>query len=375
MTTNYYTKVDYIEDLLAYSSLYRVIICKDCKFIIKNKDRVLIHVAKYHRDRLDNISLDRINIAIKDLDIITIDNLKLPLPYSTIFKDLPLLDGFLCLELGCNFITKNIKSIRKHLNENHSIYLNNKDNTYKNKYLKSILLQALVSKPNPIYFIPKQDNTITNIENIEGIEDTRQNIINNYNILEENIDLEDYISKDNKEINELDSFLSYTYFKEYIDGFKIKDLILLVYPIEKSKDDINFTYLKLAKEVTLDLFYSKEKLINNINNFYLNLLNTEVPNKENPNLRPFKLLDTKQAKSRYYNSIGNFIVYILRLYYNSNNLDLISSKGPILDNKLLESLNKRLTLLLNEKDIDKKAIIKEKVFKSLINIFYILNRR
>lgn len=365
-STNIYTNIEYIENILAYSSFYRIIICKDCNFTIKNKGRVLIHVAKYHRDKLETISLDRINIAIKNLDIIPIDSLELPIPYTTIFKDLPLVDGFSCLVLGYNFLTKNYKSIRKHLNEKHSINLSNKSSNFKDKYLKALSIQPLVSNPNPIYFIPKQENT--NTRNIEDIEDTRESIINSFNILEDTIDLEDYIAKDNKNINELDSFLTYTYFKEYIDGFKIDNLVKLVYPIEKSKDDINYTYLKLAKEVTLDLFYTKEKLVGNINNFYLNLLNTEIPSKEKPNLRPFKLLDTKQAKSRYYNSIGNFIVYLLRLYYNSNNLDLISSKGPIVDNKLLDRLNSRLTLLLNEKDISKKAILKEKTFKTLVNI-------
>lgn len=370
--TNNYTSIVYIENILAYSSLYKIIICKDCKFTIKNKDRVLIHVAKYHRDKLEDISLDRINIAIKDLDIIAIDNLELPISYTTLFKDLPLIDGFLCLVIGCNYLTKNNKSIRKHLNEKHSINLSNKDSSFKNKYFRALTIQPLVSNPKAIYFIPKQDNIIRvnkeTIETIDNIEDTRDSIINSYNILEENLDLEDYIAKDNKDINELDSFLSYTYFKEYIDGFKVKELVKLVYPIEKSKDDINFTYLKLAKDITLDLFYSKEKLVSNINNFYLNLLNTEIPNKEKPNLRPFKLLDTKQAKSRYYNSIGNFIVYLLRVYYNSNNLDLISSKGPIIDNKLLDILNTYLTRIINEKDTIKKASIKEKAFISIINI-------
>jgi len=65
-----YSKVEYIENILAYSSLYRIIICINCSLTIKNKDRVLVHVAKYHRDKLNTISLDRINKAIKDLDII-----------------------------------------------------------------------------------------------------------------------------------------------------------------------------------------------------------------------------------------------------------------------------------------------------------------
>src|ERR1700712_3821611 len=133
-STNNYTSIVYIENILAYSSLYKIIICKDCKFTIKNKDRVLIHVAKYHRDKLEDISLDRINIAIKDLDIIPIDNLEVPKPYTTLFRDLPLIDGFLCLVIGYNYLTKNNKSIRKHLNENHSINLSNKDTSYKNKY-------------------------------------------------------------------------------------------------------------------------------------------------------------------------------------------------------------------------------------------------
>ena len=139
-STNNYTSIDYIENILAYSSLYKIIIYKDCKFTIKNKDRVLIYVAKYYRDKLEDISLDRINIAIKDLNIIAIDNLELPISYTTIFKDLPLIDGFLYLVIGCNYLTKNNKSIRKYLNEKHSINLSNKDSSFKNKYFRALTI-------------------------------------------------------------------------------------------------------------------------------------------------------------------------------------------------------------------------------------------
>ena len=43
-----YSKVDYIENILAYSSLYKIIIYIDYSLTIKNKDRILVHVVKYY---------------------------------------------------------------------------------------------------------------------------------------------------------------------------------------------------------------------------------------------------------------------------------------------------------------------------------------
>ena len=124
----------------------------------------------------------------------------------------------------------------------------------------------------------------------------------------------------------------------------------------------------------IKLLYDSERLINQAPSGLLNTLANFDTKKQINNIIPFKTLQNKQSKRKYYGFFAELYIYIIRLYkseliYNQPILPvLVKKKIDIILNQLnsIELIEK---IEDNNENIEKKNILLL-IRKILVEIFY-----
>jgi hypothetical protein len=259
-----YTLVEYLDYNLCYNKEFKILICREpeCKTIInsnKSSNIILEHLVSKHKYSRENRDLKAYIKKLKDLELLSLNNIITPSNFLYLFRDLEKeKPGFLCLIENCNYITSNKRNILQHLNTSHNIYNKYKDKNIENLYTSNIYIQSLSKKKDlSKYFITsnsiynpllESNKTNSNIikEYKKAIEDEQNNFIINYNNLEQ---------------REIPTIIKKTYFYKFLSNKDLSSLLkLVIIPIEKALTIEELEDNILFKEI-INTCYSIETLV------------------------------------------------------------------------------------------------------------------
>jgi hypothetical protein len=327
-----------ISNLISYLPDFNLILCLECKACTISP---ISHFNTIHSFKKQDI-----NNKIKDLPyLIDINKVNIPKNKPIFYKSLPILDGFSCLK--CSYLTTSYKSLRKHLNNTHSL-----KNTYKNldltDFYSNIKLQNLFSgtKYSKLYII---NNSISKTSNIKDI---IASFTKNINSLSTTLP-----DKENIKEKEDIYYLNRPYFNIFRDLITLEYLNYLNRPILEIDKNPNFLLFNSIYTISYNLLENTNSLVSNLNIRFLQQLNSDY-NFTTNNIKvkkPFISLFTK-SKPKYYSLFSRFILYLIRIYLEKD----YSIVYPIYNSTIVKYIEK---IINTTKEFNKSNItfIKDKL--------------
>jgi hypothetical protein len=106
--------------MLTYLPTYRILICREHHYAIYSVDE---HLKRYHK--LPIVDRRAVINAYSNLSLLSPDQVPLPTPYIPPLVELGAPEDALlcCCSIACSFITTSRSCMKKHINQQHSIYL------------------------------------------------------------------------------------------------------------------------------------------------------------------------------------------------------------------------------------------------------------
>jgi hypothetical protein len=289
-----------ISNLISYLPDFNLILCLECKACTISP---ISHFNTIHSFKKQDI-----NNKIKDLPyLIDINKVNIPKNKPIFYKSLPILDGFSCLK--CSYLTTSYKSLRKHLNNTHSL-----KNIYKNldltDFYSNIKLQNLFSgtRYSKLYII---NNPISKTSNTKDIIASFTKDINSLST----------ILPDKENIKERESiyYLNRPYFNKFKDFITIEYLNYINRPILEIDKNPNFLLLNSIYTITYNLLEETNILIPNLNTRLLQQLNSDIDfNFKDITIKKSFISLFNKSKPKYYSTFSRFIIYLIRIYLELN---------------------------------------------------------
>ena len=371
-TSYYINKVKTYFTFLKYSKEYKSIICSKCSTSLGTLSSIKIHLKKKHLDVLDSKKIEEILLTLEEeeLELVPIEDIKEPLPYTTFFKDLEEVKGYSCLK--CSYLTRHYKALRQHFNKEHLL-----KETLKEYYLEDISLESFSSNNKTLkYFITSKNSKPKESLPLIGPPSLVDTILNKYKAKEEALNQTISIKAKDLETRELSSFLNNSKFHLYFIEKNIPSLLKLVLrPSKETDDSTSLDYLSLAYNLSLSLISKRlEPLVSSLSRRLRQQLNTE--NLEDPKelkeMRDFKIVE-KRTKVEYNPTFPLILVYLLRLLklkeegedFKEPNIDPLLSTLKQIREELIE-------LGLEEKDSSTYLEVTTFLEDRIIYLFYLL---
>jgi hypothetical protein len=246
----YINKVEPYYTFLKYSKEYKTLICSKCCTSLGTLPSIKIHLKKKHLDLLNFKKIEEILLTLEEeaLELVSIEEIKEPLPYTTFFKDLEEIKGYSCLK--CPYLTKHYKALRQHLNKEHLL-----NETLKEYYIEDISLESFSSNNKTLkYFITSKNTKPQESLPLVGPPSLVDIILQDYKAKEEALNQTISLKAKDLETRELSSFLNNSKFHLYLIEKNIPSLLKLVLRPSKEVDDSTcLDYLSLAYNLTLTL--------------------------------------------------------------------------------------------------------------------------
>lgn len=103
------------QDLLAYNSAYRVLICRKCQYAIQ-KNAISSHLLRHKIYREER---QRLLSYVAELDILDPEDVISPPPGSQAIPGLSVIPGYCCIRPGCDSLCASIKRMKRHQSQDH----------------------------------------------------------------------------------------------------------------------------------------------------------------------------------------------------------------------------------------------------------------
>jgi len=363
----------HVIDDFYYNSNFDVLICKKCEYCVTNSG-LNHHLFNYHKDLVLN---DRKNIELlcKNYKISSQDNVQIPefnhykFPYLKIYNDL-----FSCNY--CEFAINNLKSIGHHLKNQHNLNTKRKSIDYlMNQKGQCFFIQKKYQK----YFLIKPENNEINLPDNNSIEFTINNEINKFNQTIKLFNENQINNSIEFNINELSAGVKRSKIYLYIQNKDLDDLLLLLNQPDLN-NNINNEYfeqkLQIIYNLVINLLYKAEKITANLSSTILNKLNSENQSPKIIDIKPFKVLQNKQSKRKYYTIFAEIFIYLIRFISSTTELN-----QPILSNTIIEKIINIMDILnyienieniqnINDNNDEEISKIREAIEIDIILIFH-----
>jgi len=359
-------------NFLSYYQDFKLIICSKCSQALISSG-IQNHLEK----DLKNIKIQERRLIISkamnilnSLEILEIkDSLDLIKLFSTLkelnpLKDLKVLNLFSCKI--CSLVLSSTYSIKRHIWENHkgedqSSFLSIKGQALGvNKFFFQVQVSNLENLIIREEIQEEEENIESNSYESNSIQNIKQAFLSNFSKKEESFNktLQSY-QLDPKE--KLSLFQQKTRYSEYINKFKIKDLVDLNNPLKEEEIVLNILISNL-KEI---LYLSLEKSIF-LTKLHLNILNSFEANKICN--KGFKPLLNSNTRVWYFSFFSQFLIFYFRAFKNNQNnkFFLVSDKIKDLTIEVYKFASENQDSLISIKDSLK--LKRSKINNSLIQV-------
>jgi len=320
----------HIIDDFYYNSNFDVLICKKCEYCVTNSG-LNHHLFNYHKDLILN---DRKNIEsiCKNYTILSQENVQIPeffkykFPYLKIYNNL-----FSCN--SCEFAINNLKSIGIHLKNQHNINKKELGINYSNNQIGQCFFNR---KLNQKYFLIRLENNEINLFDNNSIELTINNEITKFQQTIKSFNENKINNSIDFNINEISAGVKRSKIYLYIQNKDLDSLLLLLNKPDLN-NNINNEYfeqkLQILYNLVINLLYNAENITANLSSTILNKLNSENQSPKIIDIKPFKVLQNKQSKRKYYAIFAEIFIYLIRFIWSTTEFN-----QPILSNTIIEKI-------------------------------------
>jgi len=320
----------HVIDDFYYNSNFDVLICKKCEYCVTNSG-LNHHLFNYHKDLILN---DRKNIEsiCKNYTILSQENVQIPeffkykFPYLKIYNNL-----FSCN--SCEFAINNLKSIGIHLKNQHNINKKELGINYSNNQIGQCFFNR---KLNQKYFLIRLENNEINLFDNNSIELTINNEITKFQQTIKSFNENKINNSIDFNINEISAGVKRSKIYLYIQNKDLDSLLLLLNKPDLN-NNINNEYfeqkLQILYNLVINLLYNAENITANLSSTILNKLNSENQSPKIIDIKPFKVLQNKQSKRKYYAIFAEIFIYLIRFIWSTTEFN-----QPILSNTIIEKI-------------------------------------